>query len=170
MSGEKGFSYASVESVTDLMKAGDRLPQWKIKMIEAKLVQISSRLSAWYPTLKRRWLNADEEDPIVDFVAAIVAEATKKYVDNPDGMSSETMGPYAYSRFDSQDVFKSLFNQRDLDALSTLLDGNQPVRKAVKINMPHAYPAAPMPAPGVYTNSERWKSDRGYVRRRRDVW
>ena len=169
MSGEKGFSYAEVASVTALMKGNQSTPEWKEDMIEAKLVQISSRLSAWFPTLKKRWLNADLEDPIADFVPAIVAEAVKKYVDNPDGMSSETMGPYAYSRFDAQDVFKSLFNQRDLDALSALLRGSQATRKAVKVRTPNSYPAAPMPRPGVYTNSQRWKSDRR-SRGQRHVW
>lgn len=170
MSREKSFSYASKESVTSLIKGGDRLPKWKIDMIEAKLVQVSARLSAWFPLLKRRWLEAEEEDPIVDFVPAMVTEAVKKYADNPDGMSSETMGPYAYSRYESQDVFKTLFNEKDLQALESLLAVGQSSRKAVKINMPNAYPAAPMPRPGKYSNSQRWKSGRGPAGGRGNVW
>lgn len=168
----EGFSYANPASVKALMKASDKLPPWKENMINEKLIQISARLSAWYPTLKSRWLNADEEDPIVDFIPAIVSEAVKKYVDNPDGMSSETMGPYAYSRFDSQDIYKTLFNERDLKALEALLDDTQAVRRSVQIRQAGTYPAAPMPKPGVYTNTQRWKRREDSERRRRRgiVW
>lgn len=155
MTESERFSYASVEDTLAIVKGGDKAPEWKKEMVKTRLVQISARLSAWYPNLKSRWLEADPEDPIVDFVRTMVEEAAKKYVDNPEGMSSETMGPYAYSRFDSQDVYKTLFNERDLKALEALLEEDNAVRRSVVTNYVNAFPAAPQPAPGRYSNSRR---------------
>lgn len=170
---QAGFAYTDRDSVTVLLKNGSRLPEWKTELIDKYLVIVSARLSAWFPTLKSRWLNADPEDPIVDFIPAIVAEAVKKVADNPDGMSSETMGPYAYSRYESQDVFKTLFNDKDLKALEALLDESQSAGGAVIMRYTNTYPAAPMPGPGRYTNSRKWPRGRGLRGNRwrdRGVW
>lgn len=113
------FSFVTVDAVEPFLK-GVSSDQRK-KLITAYAENISARLCGWYPTLKGRW-DADEADsPLRVFVTAMVTEAVRRRVNNPDGFSSETIGPFAYSKFDSEDSFKNLFLARDLTALEAML-------------------------------------------------
>ena len=113
------FSFVTVDDVEPFLK-GVSSDQRK-KLITAYAENISARLCGWYPTLKGRW-DADEADsPLRVFVTAMVTEAVRRRVNNPDGFSAETIGPFAYSKFDSEDSFKNLFLARDLPALEAML-------------------------------------------------
>lgn len=113
------FSFVTVDDVEPFLK-GVSSDQRK-KLITAYAENISARLCGWYPTLKGRW-DADEADsPLRVFVTAMVTEAVRRRVNNPDGFSAETIGPFAYSKFDSEDSFKNLFLARDLTALEAML-------------------------------------------------
>lgn len=113
------FSFVTVDDVEPFLK-GVSSDQRK-KLITAYAENISARLCGWYPTLKGRW-DADEAgSPLRVFVTAMVTEAVRRRVNNPDGFSAETIGPFAYSKFDSEDSFKNLFLARDLTALEAML-------------------------------------------------
>lgn len=148
------FKYATVEDVAPLVKGGLN-PEMK-EMLEKRLVILSSQLSAWFPGLRARWLEQPEDSDLKNLVEAMVTEAGRKFISNPDGMSSETIGVFAYSRFDTEDP-KEPFSKRDLLALEELLNaefdrpvGSFPIKSSMSM-----YPAAPMPSPGVYSNSHR---------------
>lgn len=115
-----GFRYAEPEKVVLLLKGG-KLVGWRRDALELNLELISTRLSAWYPGLRQRWTEAPEYDDLKGLVTAMVISAGVKLAKNPEGMSSETMGPYAYSKFDSEDPSKGLFEKRDVEALEKLL-------------------------------------------------
>ena len=149
------FSYATADRVAGLIKGG--LSNDRVEMLEIKLVNLSSQLSAWYPGLRDRWLSEPEDSELRNLVEAMVIEAGRKFINNPDGMSSETIGVFAYSRFDTEDPTREPFSKRDLEALEAILeaDKNQQVGSfAIKSSM-SMYPAAPMPGPGRYSNSHR---------------
>lgn len=114
------FRYAEPEKVVLLLKGG-KLVGWRRDALELNLELISTRLSAWYPGLRQRWTEAPEYDDLKGLVTAMVISAGVKLAKNPEGMSSETMGPYAYSKFDSEDPSKGLFEKRDVEALEKLL-------------------------------------------------
>ena len=152
-----GFSYATVDDVAALIKGG--LNDARKTMLEAKLISLSAQLSGWFPGLRQRWLDEPEDSDIKALVRSMVMEAGRKFINNPDGMSSETIGVFAYSRFDTEDPSREPFSKRDLEALEALLEeekdrqvGSFPVRSSMSM-----YPAAPMPGPRVYSNSyRRW--------------
>lgn len=165
------FSYASVEDVAPLVRggvAGDRED-----MLRAKLEQLSAQLSGWFPGLKSTYKEAKKaieagrargeevESDLVDLVESMVVEAGRRFIINPEDMSSETIGVFAYSRFEAADPSKGPFSPRDLTALKALLDEQlQEQVGSFKMNLGQTmYPAAPMPTPRTYTNSltlNRW--------------
>lgn len=122
------FRYAEPEKVVALLKGG-KLVGWRRDALELNLELISTRLSAWYPGLRRKWTEAPDDDDLKGLVTAMVIGAGVKLAKNPEGMSSETMGPYAYSKFDSEDPSKGLFEKMDVEALERLLaaDNNRAV-------------------------------------------
>lgn len=152
---EPYFSYAKYEAVEQMLKGN--VVSWRSDYLHRTLKNISVRLSAWYPGLRAAWEEAPEDSELKGLVTAMVEEAARKVIANPDGVSSETMGPYAYSKFDSEDPSKGLFDLKDLQALETLFDAEKG-RQVGGISMvPTMLPAAPMPRPGKYTNANRWR-------------
>lgn len=149
------FTFVEASSISSTMK----VPQvgWREEFLNTTLVNVSARLLAWFPTLKTAWEEAAEDSPLRGLVTAMVSEAVRKIVNNPDGMSSETMGPFAYSKFDSEDISKSLFNGRDLKALEDLLNAEARKQRGSFQMRSATLPAAPMPRPGKFTNSYRWR-------------
>lgn len=113
------FSFVTVDDIEPFLK-GVSSDQRK-KLIAAYAENISARLCGWYPTLKGRWDADGADSPLRVFVTAMVTEAVRRRVNNPDGFSAETIGPFAYSKFDSEDSFKNLFLARDLTALEAML-------------------------------------------------
>lgn len=116
----EGFAFANPERVAKLIKGnvtGERM-----ELLTETLINISSRLNGWYPGLRAQWEESDPDSPLRELVRVMVSEYAKKIVSNPDGMSSETMGPYAYSRFDSEDTAKTIFGKQDVEALERLLN------------------------------------------------
>lgn len=149
------FSYADPESVKKIIKGN--VDGWREELLIQTLHNASARLNGYFPTLKPIWLEEEDGSAIKELVIAMVAEAARKAVINPDGISSETMGPYAYSKFDSEDAAKGWFAKEDMAALAALLEaaGDSQI---TGINLrPAMLPAAPMPRPGKYTNSRRWR-------------
>lgn len=118
------FKYAEKDEVIPLLKNG-KLTGWRADALETNLEHISTRLSAWYPGLKKRWLQADEESDLKGLVRVMVISAAVKLTNNSQGVSSETIGPYAYSKFDSEDPSKGLFDKNDVMALERLLDAEK---------------------------------------------
>lgn len=151
------FSYVTPEQVEGLVKGG--LSPDRKAMLSIKLVNLSSQLSAWYPGLKQKWIDEPAESELKNLVESMIIEAGRNFINNPDGMSSETIGVFAYSRFGSEDPSKDPFTKRDLLALEMILAedsqkqvGSFPVKSSMSM-----YPAAPMPGPGRYSNSvRRW--------------
>lgn len=123
------FRYAEPDQVEVLVKGG-KVTGWKVEALAEHLRIISIRLSAWYPGLKQKWLEAPDDSDLKGLVNIMVAEAARKVIENSSGMSSETMGPYAYSKFDSEDPRKGLFSKEDIEALENLLaiEGQRKVR------------------------------------------
>lgn len=148
------FSFVPAEDVKPLIKGN--VTGWREELLEKTLQNTSMRLSAWFPGLKSAFDNADPDSELVNLVKVMVSEVAKKTVTNPDGMASETAGPYAYSRFDSEDVAKAMFNSKDLAALAELLNAERD-RKATRATMsPTSIPGYPMPARGRYMKANRW--------------
>ena len=151
------FSYVTPEQVAGLVKGG--LSPDRKTMLSVKLISLSSQLSAWYPGLKQKWIAEPDDSELKNLVESMVIEAGRKFINNPDGMSSETIGVFAYSRFDNEDPSKDPFSKRDLLALEMILaeDSQKQVGSfQVKSSM-SMYPATPMPGPGRYSNSvRRW--------------
>ena len=147
------FSYAQPEDVVPLVKGSVTGP--RMELLEYSLYMSSVRLSAWYPGLKKAWEQAEEGSEIKELVTVMIMDAGRKVLSNPEGMSSETIGPYAYSRFDSEDWVKSLFLPRDLLAIEEFLlaEERKPVR-GIKMNLDTMPPAAPVTTSGRYTNSD----------------
>lgn len=149
------FSFVTVEEVKPLIKGS--VTGWREDLLEKTLQNMSIRLSAWYPGLRVAFDEADEDSDLVGLVKIMISEVARKVVSNPDGMASETAGPYAYSRFDSEDYAKSMFNRQDLASLELLLNSEKS-KKARKTSMYlETLPAAPMPRRGRYTNSDPWR-------------
>lgn len=152
----EGFTFADPERVKRLIKgnvAGSRLD-----LLEETLLNISGRLTGWYPDLRRQWEEAEEGSPLRELVRVMVSEYTRKIVGNPDGMSSETMGPYAYSRFDSEDTARVIFGDRDISALEALLMAERK-KSAGSITMNMANTPVAIKRPGVRGKSQlrtRW--------------
>lgn len=166
------FSYVSVEDVAPLVKGG--VSGEREDMLRVKLEQLSAQLSGWFPGLKTTYKEAKAEieaitekgeeadSDLVDLVESMVIEAGRNFIMNPEGMSSETIGVFAYSRFESADPSKGPFSPRDLAALQALLDEHMKEQVgSFQMNLgPTMYPAAPMPTPRTYTNSltyDRWR-------------
>lgn len=118
------FAYATPEEVIPLLKNG-KLTGWRRDALGTNLEHISTRLSAWYPGLKKRWIDAEEESDLRGLVRVMVIGAAVKVTNNSQGVSSETIGPYAYSKFDSEDPAKGLFDKNDIFALERLLDAEK---------------------------------------------
>lgn len=151
------FTYATADQVAGLIKGG--LSHDRIEMLNIKLVNLSSQLSAWHPGLRERWVAEPEDSELRNLVEAMIIEAGRKFINNPDGMSSETIGVFAYSRFDTEDPSREPFSKRDLAALEAILaeERNAQVGSFAIQSSMSMYPAAPMPGPGRYSNSvRRW--------------
>lgn len=150
------FTYATVEDVAPLLKNGVSGPLEA--MLEQKLFMLSAKLSGMFPGLRQVWLDADDDADIKNFVTAMVAEAGRKFANNPDEMSSETIGVFAYSRLEQKD--SGPFAKEDLEALKAMLE--EELREQVggiHLNWGrHAYPSAPMPAPNRYSNTRTIRS------------
>lgn len=149
----EGFSYAKPTRVARLIKG--KVSGWREELLKESLINLSTKMSAWYPGLRDRWENAEDDDELKGLVTVMISEAVRKIVTNPDGMSSETMGPYAYSRWDSEDTAKSLFPEQDLRALERLLTAERSKPRGSFTIKPALAPAAPAPRPGWYTNDTR---------------
>lgn len=119
----EGFSYADPERVKRIIKG--QVTGSREELLIETLINHSAKLSAWFPGLRTQWEDAAEGSELKELVRVMVSESAKKIVSNPEQMSSETMGPYAYSRFDSEDAAKALFPARDLAALESLLRAEQ---------------------------------------------
>lgn len=130
----EGFTFADPERVKRLIKGN--VTGSREELMEETLLNISGRLIGWYPDLKRQWEETEEGEPLRELVRVMVSEYTRKIVGNPEGMSSETMGPYAYSRFDSEDTARTIFGDKDIDALERLLlSGRNRSAGSITINM-----------------------------------
>ena len=153
------FSYAEVEDVAPLLKSG--LTETKREMLQQQLTVLSSKLSGLFPGLRQVWLAEEEDSDLKNFVTSMIINAARDFINNPEGMASETIGVFAYSRFDSNG--NSPFSREDLAALRDMLDsvlGKQV--GSFKMNLgPTMYPAAPMPTPFTYSNT---RSDRSWRR------
>lgn len=115
----EGFAFADPVRVKRLIKGN--VTGSREELMEETLLNISARLIGWYPDLRSQWEEAEEGSPLRELVRVMVSEYTRKIVGNPEGMSSETMGPYAYSRFDSEDTARNVFGDKDINALEALL-------------------------------------------------
>lgn len=159
------FSYVTVEEVAPLVKGG--VSGSKIQMLESKLVMLSSQLSGRFPGLRKFYAEElqlvedgrEEFSDLVDLVKAMVTEAARRFIANPEGMSSETIGVFAYSRFDSGDPLKDAFDPSDLAALRAMLEEERNGQVgAIKLATgDNAWPAAPMPRPFTYSNTRSLK-------------
>ncbi|MDD2326429.1 MAG: hypothetical protein PHW63_10630 [Alphaproteobacteria bacterium] len=151
----EGFAYADPVRVARLIKGGANA--WQMILLEENLVDLSAKLSAWYPGLRAAWDKDPEGSTLRELVRVMVSSAARKTAVNPEGISSETMGPYAYSKFDSEDTARALFSLQDLKALEALLQAEQNQIRGSFTMKSTMLPAGPMPRPGWYTNSRRWK-------------
>lgn len=160
------FTYVEAEDVKPLIKNG--LNANTEGMLNRKLVMLSSQLSGRFPGLRkiykeeqRKVVNGEEEySDLVDLVRAMVTEAARRFISNPEGMSSETIGVFAYSRFDSGDPLKEAFDAKDLQALGNMLEairdgqvGSFHLKTSYSM-----YPAAPKPTPFTFSNSRNANS------------
>lgn len=148
------FSYVEVEGIIPLIKGN--VTGKRLEFLKRTSENISARLSAWFPTLRHQWEAAEPDSPLRELVRVMVEEASRRSFANPDNMASETAGPYAYTRFDSEDPLKAYFHPRDLEALERLL--NQEVNKqAGPISTGIALGVArPSPRPGTVVKQNRW--------------
>lgn len=146
----EGFSYAEPERVAKLIKG--KVEGWRMDLLEETLVNLSVKLSAWLPGLRAQWEESAPDSEIRELARVMVSEAARKSVTNPEGVSSETMGPYAYSKFDSEDTAKSLFPAQDLKALGDLLNAEKQKNRGSFTMGLALKPVAPSPHPGWYTN------------------
>lgn len=151
----EGFSYADPVRVKRLIKGN--VTGWREDLLNESLVNLSAKLSAWYPGLRDMWLAEPEDSELRELVRVMVSEAVRKIVSNPEGMSSETMGPYAYSRFDSEDSARSLFPKADLEALERLLLAERR-KKVSHIKVQPAMRPVAVERPGrrTYHTRQRW--------------
>lgn len=153
----EGFSYVDVTDVEGLVKGTLSLD--RKTMLEHKLISLSAQLSAWFPGLRARFEQEEPGSDLRGLVIAMVAEAGRKFINNPDGMSSETIGVFAYSRFDTEDPNREPFSKRDLEALTALMEagldehvGNIAIKPSSSM-LAHS----PMAGPGNHTNRfKRW--------------
>lgn len=160
------FTYVEAADVKPLLKGG--LNANTEEMLQRKLVMLSSQLSGRFPGLRkiykeeqRKVVSGEEEySDLVDLVRAMITESARRFIANPDGMSSETIGVFAYSRFDSGDPLKEVFDAKDLQALSSMLEairdgqvGSFHLKTSYTM-----YPAAPKPTPFTYSNSRNANS------------
>lgn len=112
----------------------------------------SIRLSTWLPGLRKAWEKADPDSEIRGLTSVMVSEVVAKITQNPDGVSSETMGPFAYSKFDSEDWVKTYFRERDLKALENLVrQGRRKQRGSITLS-PALKPSAPITQTNRVTN------------------
>ena len=136
------IQFTTVEEVKPLIKG--RVNPEKETYIQKKIDSTSIKLLARFRNLAVAW-NEAEGDPnsiLRPFVVSMVEGAVAKLVNNPDGFSSETMGPFAYSKFDSEDPLKGLFEYDDVKALEELLAND---KQAGNIRMSaDIRPAAPI--------------------------
>lgn len=160
------FSYVTVEDVAPLVKGG--LSTEQKEMLDIRLKTISSQLSGRLPGLRGSYIDAKKKvatgeiefSDLVDLTEAMVIEAGRKFISNPDAMSSETIGVFAYSRFDSADPSKDPFSEADLSALRAMLNEKMAEQVgSIKLRTPDSgYVAAPTTTYGEYTNSLRRES------------
>lgn len=150
------FAYATPADVAPLIKGG--LTKAQGAMLEQKLAMLSAKLSGMFPGLRQVWTDAEEDSDLKNFVTAMITEAGRKFINNPEEMSSETIGVFAYSRLESKD--EGPFPKEDLQALKAMLDAElQEQVGSFRLNMGHnAYPAAPMPTPVTYSNTRTRRS------------
>lgn len=142
--------FAQTDEVAKLMK-GSVVGQRRV-LLETNINNLSIRLSAWHPGLRDAWEKADPDSDLHGLLSVMVGEVAAKMTENPDGYSSETMGPFAYSKFDSEDWVKHLFKKRDLDALLDLLRlGKRKQRGSITLS-PSLKPSAPITQTGRVTN------------------
>lgn len=147
--------YADSEDVIPLLKG--KVTGWRAAFLEKQLDMISTRLSAWYPTLPNQWEESEPDSLLRSHVNMMVSEAARKVVSNPEAMSSETAGPYAYSRYDSEDPVKMLFLPRDIEALEALLDAEKGKQATVvRTGLPMGR-AKPMTYPGRTAFGNPWR-------------
>ena len=146
--------FTTYDEVTPLVKGA--INEKRKVFIQKKIKSTSVKLAARFPNLIARWKEEVnlEDSTLVDFVTAMVEESVARQVNNPDGFSSETMGPFAYSKFDSEDPLKGLFDAADLKALEEMLDeGNNQV-SVIRIK-PDIAPGAPITYSGRHLANER---------------
>lgn len=146
--------FTTYEEVVPLVKGA--ISSNREVFIKKKIKSTSVRLAARFPNLITRWKEEVdlEESTLVDFVTAMVEESVARQVNNPDGFSSETMGPFAYSKFDSEDPLKGLFDAADLKALEEMLDEGDKQTPVIRMR-PDILPGAPITYSGRYLANER---------------
>lgn len=165
----EGFSYATPADVTPLVKGS--VVGAREQMLESALIAISARLSGRFPGLRGMWVRQKKEvedaiasgdvdaySDLVDLVKAMVVDAARDFINNPDRMSSETIGVFAYSRLETEE--KDIFSPGDLAALKALMEEVQKEQVGIiktKMGM-NAFPAAPMPTPYSYSNTRTGRS------------
>lgn len=91
------------------------------EFLEGLVYHFSLKLTAWYPNLPAVWKSSQEESQIRNLLEVMLSEAVLRAFMNPELMSSETIGPFAYSKFDSDDWVKQQFSKESLTRLEALL-------------------------------------------------
>lgn len=119
------FLFATVDDVRPLLLKGSKLSPQREAFLAEHLRMLTAKLSAWFVGLRVAWDKAAPGSELRELVRAMVIGAASQIMANPERMSSETMGPYAYSRFGSDDYFKDLFQKEDFEALARLLGNNK---------------------------------------------
>lgn len=129
--------------------------------IQAHLEIFSSRLSVWKPGLREFFDSLADDSDQKQFIKGVIVEAVRRVISNPEGISSETMGPYAYSKFDSEDPNRRFFDKYDLDAIDMMLMADRNKQRGSFTMKPALAPVAPITASGRYTNASRRRRRRG---------
>lgn len=137
------FTYVPAERVALFVTKGT-VEGKRLAQLQAYLEMISAWLSGRFPTLKPAFDASPEDAPLRLFVEAAVTNAARKIAQNPDGFSSETMGPFAYSRYDSEDPGKAWFSREELEQIALLLQGyNKTKTLSARMKTPYARVAKP---------------------------
>lgn len=148
------ITFTTVDDVAATMRGG--ATGWKRTIVEDAVELASVTLSSRFPRLAEIWNSLPEDHDIRRLASIMVKTAARKLATNPEAMSSETMGPYAYSKFDSEDTTKDLFPAYNIKALEALLAiEDRPNPKPVRISY-GLRPAKPMLAPGSHSRRYKW--------------